>query len=314
MIDVTLDKRLHQADYTLIRYQLRFEEDFSMPAYALLRLRRELSRVLKAGGTESLNHTDLLRPSLPTDPALLRQVQQPAPGFVLQVDSVRPHKFIGGDQLSLVVCFFAQGMLLIEPFSRLLDALGSVGLCRNVGRFHLESIEDVSGLSGNEQLWKGGPIQVTPTILDLTRKFEGLSPSSVTFEFQTPARLLKNSRPLFRPQFVEIFPFILRRVTGMLAVWANLEDIFDVGYLLECATRVDEFDRRFGWQDWRPLHRNEEAGGLSGSVTLGGKDLVHVWPVLKVGELFGIGKGAAFGAGRYHLIDSDMLSAEKLQV
>jgi hypothetical protein len=305
MIDGSLEIKLRRADYTLLRYQLRFREDFNLPAYALLRLRRELSRLLNAGLNNAFSHADfrnLLQPALPTDPVLLRRVQQPAPGFVLHIEQLQAMKIRAGELLSLPVCFFGRGMSLVEPFSCLLEALGSVGLCGNRGRFELESIEDGTGSGAGEKLWSGGPFQVAATISDLARQSEGSSASAVRFELMTPARLLRNSRPLFRPSFAELFPFILRRVTGMLAVWADLEDVFDVSRLLECAARLDTSDNRLNWQDWRPLRRHEEAGGLCGSVCLGGSELAELWPLLRIGELCGIGKGAAFGAGRYRLI------------
>ncbi len=305
MIDGSLEKKLRRADYTSLCFNIRFDEDFLLPAYALLRLRRELNRVLKCDFGSGLSHSEfktLLQPNLSTDPVLLRRVQQPAPGFILRVDSLQPQKYVHGDQLTLHVCFFGQGMLLVEHFTRLLEALGPVGLCGKAGRFHLESIGEDSGKPTARELWSGGEFSIAPTISDLSQSFDILTGTSVKFEFMTPARLLKNSRPLFRSGFDEIFPFILRRVTGMLATWAELEDVFDTGYLLECAAALIESENRLHWQDWRPLQKHEEAGGLSGSVILRGNKLEELWPLLVIGELLGIGKGAAFGAGRYRLI------------
>ncbi len=317
MLDGSLEKKMRLADYTLLRFQLRFEEDFLLPAFALLRLRRELNRVLKSGlalVSNSVDFGNLLQPTLPTDPVLLRRVQQPAPGFILHIDQLQSRKFFAGDLLTLSVCFFARGMSLVEPFTRLLEVLGSVGLCVNAGRFRLESIDDDSQESAKKKLWSGGPFAIAATISDLARQVEVFTAPAVRFELMTPARLLKNSRPLFRPNFAEIFPFILRRVTGMLAVWADLEDVFDVRFLLEHAARLAESDNRLHWQDWRPLQAREEAGGLCGSITLRGSELVDIWPLLRAGELFGIGKGAAFGAGRYRLISLEELSLAKLPV
>ena len=305
MINGSLEKMLRRADYISLHYKIRFDEDFILPAYALLRLRRELSRVLKHNLDGDWSRSDLknlLQPVLPTDPVLLRRIQQPAPGFILRVDSLQPQKYVAGDLLVLNVCFFCQGMLLVEPFTRLLEALGPVGLCRKTGRFHLESIAESSDQSVDRELWSGGVFSIAPTISDLCQHLEPFSRSSVKFEFMTPARLLKKSRPLFRSGFDEIFPFVLRRVTGMLAAWADLEEVFDVDQLLKCAAALVESDNRLHWQDWRPLQSHEEAGGLSGSVTLVGSELAELWPLLAIGGLFGIGKGAAFGAGRYRLI------------
>ncbi len=304
MSDGSLEKILQQADYSSICFQLRFDDDFLLPAYGLLRLRRELNRLLKAGAADNgypAYFRNLLQPALPTDPVLLRRVQQPAPGFVLRIDNLKPQRFLAGELLSIPVCFFARGMTLVEPFTRLLEALGPVGLCGKSGRFQLEAIQDDSELADSGKLWSGGPFPIALTISDLTRQAVERSAATVKFELMTPARLLKNSRPLFRAEFMDIFPFILRRVTGMLAVWADLEESFDTRHLLECASSLSETENRLSWLDWRPLQQHDEAGGLRGSVCLSGDQLAELLPILRIGELLGIGKGAAFGAGRYRL-------------
>ena len=305
MSEASLEKKIRRTDYILIMYQLRFEEEVVLPAYALMRLRRELRRIVKdfpGDSTQQAEWRNLLQPELPTDPVVLRRAQQPAPGFVLRIESLQAHSYAAGDLLNLPVCFFSRGMFLVEPFTRLLETLGPIGIHNKMGRFHLESIEDNYEVSENKQLWAGGPFQIAPYLGDLTQILDDLPPESAKFQFLTPARVLKNSRPLFRPDFAEIFPFVLRRVTGMLAVWADLEDLFDVDYLCDSVTKITESENNLRWQDWRPLQNNEEVGGLCGSVVLSGEELGNFWTVLRIGELFGVGKGAAFGAGRFRLI------------
>lgn len=304
MNNSSLEKNLHRAEYVRLRYQLRLKEDLLLPPYALLRLRREFNRLIKGDMTDIVAHDQfkhLLRPPLPIDPALLRRVQQPSPGFILQVNQLQKQQLSTGDLLPLTVCFFGRGIMQVETFSYLLENLGQVGLSGSAGRFSLESIEDCIDLDAAEPLWRGGSFMLTPRINDLSFADTSAAPSSVAFELLTPARLLRNNRPMFKSGFTEIFPFILRRVTGMLAAWADLEDVFDVRYLLDCSRKLVESDSRFSWKDWHPLDNNDSAGGLIGSVALSGAELGSVWPLLKIGEQFGLGKGAAYGAGRYRL-------------
>jgi len=305
MIDGALEKIISRADYRILSYQLRFEEDTSLPAYALLRLRRELNLLLKSDLNSTFSHSEfrkLLQPELPSDPVLLRRVQQPAPGFIIHIDQLQPCQFSAGELFNLPVCFFGNGILLVEPFTCLLESLGPIGISNKAGRFRLESVLESCESDASRTLWSGGKIEFTPRTFDLSQRVEDSHRDTVTFELVTPARLLKNSRPLFRPSFAEVFPYVLRRVTGMLASWAELEDVFEVRDLLECSENLFESENSLAWQDWRPLRKREDVGGLSGAVILSGPELKDLWPILKIGELFGIGKGAAFGAGRYRLI------------
>ncbi|WP_020676555.1 CRISPR system precrRNA processing endoribonuclease RAMP protein Cas6 [Geopsychrobacter electrodiphilus] len=303
MNHASLENILHRAEYTLLGYKLRLLEDFELPAYGLLRLRRELNRLLNTGlivDAEREELRQLLHPPRALDSEILRRTQQPAPGFVLQIDQLKAVSYEPGDMLSLNVCFFGRGIGQIKVFSGLLEILGEIGLTLNRGRFYLDSIENNCNLQ-SLPLWRSGPYLLTPQLLDLAELFVTHIPQKITLEFLTPARLLKNGRPLFKPDFTEVFPFLLRRVTGMCAIWAEVEDVFDVELLIQQAARVRTLANRFFWQDWRSLDRKEEVGGLMGKLTLEGDELLDLWPVLKIGELLGLGKGAAFGAGRYRL-------------
>jgi hypothetical protein len=297
------ENRLKQAVFTRLRYQLGLKDHLILPEFGLLRLRRELNRLFKSGlvaGTELEQYRSLLHPPVPQDPGLRRRVQQPAPGFVLKIDQLDTLSLRAGERLSLDVCFFGQGIHLIKSFSLLLEALGQIGLLESRGRFQLVRIENACD-PGFPALWDSGDIDLTPQILDLSELYSLPPPSEVRLQFITPARLMQNGRPLFRPGFIDIFPFLLRRVTGMCAAWADLEDALDVDLLFERAAGLSCRTHRLCWQDWRPLDEKGEVGGLMGALVLAGEELLDLWPLLKIGELFGLGKGAAFGAGRYQL-------------
>lgn len=299
-----LQKKLATAEYLQLCYRLRFEEDVLLPPFALLRLRREFTRVIKSGMFLTEDVSDfrtLLQPPLPVDPGVLRRVQQPSPGFVLQIEQLQKQVFRRGESLDLAVVFAGQGIFQTGIFSRLLSTLGKVGIYGCAGRFELETIESSNLGSVPDTLWTSGPFLLIPQVFDLAPVVSAGVPEAVTLEFLTPARLLVKSRPLFNASFKEIFPFVLRRVTAMLAAWMYLEDVFEIRYLLDSAMQITESELQLHWQDWRPLDKKDEAGGLTGSVRLEGPELIDLWPVLKLGEIWGIGKGAAYGAGRYRL-------------
>lgn len=82
--------------------------------------------------------------------------------------------------------------------------------------------------------------------------------------------------------------------------------IADPERLLASAARVQERENSFRWQDWRTLSGEDKAqdlGGVVGSVHLGGESLRDVLDILRIGSLMNVGKGAAFGAGRFRLYE-----------
>ena len=312
----SISQYLHGACFARLHFRLRLEEALVLPPYGLLRLRREFHRLLKGGmlSAESVRELGpVLRPPLPVDPELRRRVQQPSPGFVLPIEEVAEQSLPVGAVIRLPVCFIEGALPQAAVFCRLVEALGAVGLSARRGRYRLEAIEDGFSPPGAVQtLWQGGEFAFAPRLKDLAHLMEDVSPPAVRFEFLTPARLMKGGRPLFRPGFDDIFPFLLRRVTSMLAAWCALENLVDVTWALEVVRGLEQTRNRLRWHDWRPGEGNESFGGIYGSIDLAGEELREIWYLLRLGELFGVGKGAAFGAGRYRLLSSIPLSPSAL--
>lgn len=291
--------RLQQVDWVCLTYRLRLTEALVLPEWALLRLRRELAAVARTFPHQG--YSLLLRPPLPDDPQLLRQVQQPSPGFILNIDQSAARTFFESERIILTVCFVGLAITQVSLFSQFLADLGQIGLYCHRGRYVLEQIDSATAPGHFIPIWQSGPLNLTPRIFALSEMIDDSPPPVVHFEFCTPARLLKQGKPLFRATFAEIFPFILRRVTSLLAVWGQVEQLFDPDELQRVACRLSCCNNHLAWHDWRPLGPHEEAGGLHGSLHLHGEGLDSLWPVLRLGELFGVGKSAAFGAGRYIL-------------
>ena len=101
-----------------------------------------------------------------------------------------------------------------------------------------------------------------------------------------------------------MFPFVLRRVSSMLACHAEVEVISNPQRLLELAGEVSEIENSLHWQDWRQLKGEEwkqDLGGLNGRLLLSGRALAEIFWLLQLGSLFSIGKSATYGAGQYCL-------------
>lgn len=91
----------------------------------------------------------------------------------------------------------------------------------------------------------------------------------------------------------------------MLSYHCHLEPVDDPAALLAAACRVEATWGPTAWIDWRTLADSGEAdkvGGLTGRLQLSGDGLDEVGWVLALSTLFGIGRGAAYGAGRVQLV------------
>jgi len=297
---------IRQVDFTELEYLLRFEEDFVFTIATLLQLRRELRQVIELCGVAVGQRGHLLAlidpPDL-TDPVARRKFRKPSPGFVLHSPANLPHFLAAGEEIALPVCFFGRSRNDIGVFTELLMTVGRAGIANGVGQFTLQKIScDVQPAS--QTLWTSGK-----SLANLSAPYQDLGwwlgqrpqATSLTWSIVSPARLLKNRKPLFSIDFCTLFPFALRRVTSMLYCWGDCEIMVNHQDLLQAAASVTTVHAELRWQDWRVLKdspQRQELGGLVGSLLLTGSGLTSVGWVLSLLELFNIGKGAAYGAGQ----------------
>lgn len=301
-----IPSEIWQVEFSALQYVLQFEEDFVFSLATLMQVRRELRQVIELSGAAAGQMTQLrslIEPPALTDPVARRRYRKPGPGFVLHSPVNLPQSLASGDEIVLPVRFFGRARGDVAVFTELLMTLGRQGLANGEGVFTLQEIR-CEGQPASQSLWTSGcslanmsvPYQDLGWWLEQRR-----DAASLTWSIVTPARLLRNRKPLFNADFSDLFPFALRRVTSMLYTWGGCEVVADPSVLLQAADSVSTVAADLHWQDWRVLqgssHR-QELGGLVGSIILSGAGLASVSWVLFLLELFNLGKGAAYGAGQ----------------
>jgi len=292
-------------EYSLVHFHLEFLERIQLPIERLLRLRRDLS----TAGRQVLGDRfpALFDPSLPTDPVALRRHQRPGPPFVLRLSPQQAGAYDVGDRLSLTVLFWGAGIQMLGEFALVLQRMGQIGLHRGEGNFELVEIEAVDAGDNSHRIWSGGAFAgLSPPVNDLRWWLEAFAEvDAIVLEFVTPARLISRSRPLFRVDFQQMFPFVLRRVSSIFYFHCGAEIFGEVSALLSAVEHVVEVDNRLSWQDWRTLEgsdHSQELGGITGSIVLGGDSLQGLLWILRAGSLMNLGKGSSYGGGSYRLM------------
>ncbi len=311
---------LHQVDFVRVRFQLEFQEECALDLVRFLGLRPLLGRVARqyfaAGGAEGLRRYKLLfEPEAVSDPVAVRKFQKPAPPFVVMLTPFTPATYDVGETFSLELLFLGTSIPLIGDFLEILVQLGRSGLIDGAGLFDVVEV-CASGEDGvNQTVWRmGAPSKTVAPPLDtlgswLERQWSEVGP--LTLQFVTPTRLLSNGRLLRRPTFAQLFPFMLRRVTSMVYTHADCEPWVDLDLLFQATGEVDSGKRSFEWHDWKELgdHRSlRQIGGFTGNMSLSGDALIEISWVIALAGLFGIGKGAAFGAGRFRMVPGDSIN------
>jgi hypothetical protein len=302
---------LQHVDVVKARFTLNFTSPCSLQPADFL----ALGRVLRLAGRQSLDShdaaaiqqwQDLFQPALSDDPVARRKFQKPAPAFVITMPVMRKKLFSAGDQLELEVLFLVTSIPLIHNFLRSLIHLGQLGLVAGKGHFEVSEVHS-RGIDDSESLaWRHEePLEsLTCSVFSLTWLLqEQRIARNVTLKFVTPTRLMVEGKPLRKPDFTQVFPFMLRRTTSMLHAHSGVEVLDDPTHLLTLMREIKVVESRLLWHDWRPLSGQQGlvVGGFVGEMVLDSQSLDEIYWVLVVASLFGLGKGATYGAGRFVL-------------
>ena len=302
---------LQQVDIVRTRFVL----DFISPCQVQPADFLGIGRILRLVGRQFIDSHDvdairqwnaLFQPSLSDDPVARRKFQKPAPAFVITMPVLREKVLDTGDRLELEVLFIGTGIPLIHDFLRSLVHLGRLGLVNGEGHFEVTEVLCRESDHSESLVWRQNePLEIlTCSVQSLSWLFQDVCVANkVTIKFTTPTRLMVNGKPLRKPRFSQVLPFMLRRTTSMLYAHSGVEVLDDPTYLLGKAHEVDELEQKLYWHDWRSLTGRQGLviGGFMGEILLVGPALKEVYWVLAVASLLGIGKGATYGAGRIAL-------------
>ena len=293
----------------------RFALDFLSPCTAHPADFIRLFRTLRNAGRQVLDSTDplavrqwedLFQPALSDDPIARRKFQKPAPALVMTMPVVQKTFIDTGDRLACEVLFIGAGIPLIPVFLGSLIQLGSHGMVFDQGHFAVTAVYSAQNGQSESPAWRQGdpldslvcPVQPLSWLVNKERV-----PDRLTISYETPVRLMVDGRPLRKPHFRQVFPFMLRRVTSMLFAHTGVEILDEPSSLLEGASRLEESATRLTWTDWREIAGQQGllVGGFTGEMRLSGEAIEQIYWVLAAASLFGIGKGATYGAGRFRL-------------
>lgn len=276
-----------------------------------------IGRLLRAAGRQLFDPQDslalsqwraLFQPSLSADPVALRKFQKPAPAFVISMPVMQKELFSVGDRFVLEVLFVGTGIPLIHEFLRSLIHIGKLGLVAGEGCFEVIELLNLEPDQSEGLVWRRDePLESLACSVQALSwlLLQGPVQKQVHLSFTTPARLMIQGKPLRKPSLRKIFPFMLRRTTSMLHAHCQLEVLDDPATLLELVDQLETVAARTTWSDWRSLpgRRGLSVGGFIGEMSVRGAVLQELYWVFAAASLFGIGKGATYGAGQFELSD-----------
>ncbi len=227
--------------------------------------------------------------------------------YVLDIDLDAPRDSAPGDRLELRIALIGPAILQMPYIIHALGSAGVWGIGTPRGRFRVCGLEREdtpgSGLwrtvfdadSGNYQQLETPDLKVPA------------APDDVRVCLSTPLRIKRGGRFLGARhlELADLLRALYLRLRRLSELYGGRPEAFDATRLPSTPEELQIRDRQLRWHEWNRYSSRQGAlmqmGGLLGELTLGGPVVAAAWPALWVGQWTHVGKGTAFGLGRYRL-------------
>ena len=134
--------------------------------------------------------------------------------------------------------------------------------------------------------------------------------TSLTLNFLTPTRIVYDGQLTLDIEFHMIVRNLLRRISLLSYFHGNNgTSTFNFKGIIEKAEKIETVSRRLSWYGWERYSGRQERkidmSGFVGEITFEG-DLRPFMSLIQAGEVLHVGKGTAFGLGRYEVGQSSL--------
>lgn len=267
----------------------------------------------RCGQPTACSYAYLFDGAPPADAEVLRHHEAVPQPFVLAPQLPMPEVLAAGEPLTFSLVLAGQAIWHFPYLLAAFRALGWRGLGRERVRAGLSEATawlpdaQIPLFDGRSGRFLGN--QPTPVSAATWGRGTEAETDEVTLRFLTPARLkYQDSYLTGPPPFHVLVRTLLRRVSSLSAFHGGQRWEIDYRGWIEQAERMEIDEAYVGWRDRKRYStrqkREMNLGGVTGIATYRG-DLSPFLPLLRLGQLIHVGKGAVFGNGRYEIANGE---------
>jgi CRISPR-associated endoribonuclease Cas6 len=268
----------------------------------------------------------------PSDTKIMRKYKTAPHPFIIEPPPEKRRGYKLGDEISFGLTLIGRAIDYLPYFIYTFSELGNIGIGKAKGKYILKKVLSVKvsdegsviprfnrGIQDNktEIIYSSDTKTLksfTPSIMSFPRKWESSlnfkSPNSelLTLNFLTPTRIIYDGHLTLDLEFHVLIRNLIRRFSllyyfhcgGDPSKW-NFKEI------IEKSRQVLVKQRNLSWYDWERYSFRQgtrmKMGGFVGRVTFEG-NIEPFMPVIRAGEVLHVGKGTAFGLGKYEIINT----------
>jgi len=306
--------------YQKLRFYLEAEEPIVLPPYKGSALRggfgatfKKIACVIKKNSCfecllkNQCAYAYIFETSPPEGTSILKMEKYesiPRP-FIIEPPKENKKFYESKEKFYFDLVLIGKAINYLPYFILVFSELGRIGLGRGKGKFKLLEVFNKNMKIYSDALKTLKNIEPEsieiPEFINLDRSdFED---KEIIIEFKTPVRLKYNRDLVVKLEFFILITNLLRRLNLLNYFHGDAKQpAWDHKKLIELAKEVKIKNDCLYWYDWERYSGRQDTrmkmGGFVGDITFEGI-VGPVMPLIKAGEVLHVGKGTAFGLGKY---------------
>lgn len=232
--------------------------------------------------------------------------------FVLEPPLDNKRVYLPGDVFKVGLVLIGEGISYLPYFILVFEEMGIKGIGREKGRFCIKKVTSTD-TNGEHEIYHGNSKSLHDDIAIITpgaiNKQIEKGTTKIAIDIITPARLQQRGKFVSYIEFTLLIRALLRRYSWLSTLYCHEAPFLPYDQLLEHAKKeVRPVRSNLAWQGWEHYSFRQQQrmklGGVVGRIIFNG-DLEPFLLLLKLGEYLHIGKGTAFGLGKYKMTSLD---------
>lgn len=252
--------------------------------------------------------------SPPRGTKIMRKYTSAPHPFVIEPPTDRRRGYKPEDLLTFRLTLIGKAVDYLPYFIYAFDELGKIGIGKGKAKYELrdvtcdgtviyDSTSRTLGSFASEPLSIDFPLYV----LNESSAVALTQPEQISISFLTPTRILFNGHLTLDLEFHVFVRNLLRRLALLSYFHCDGDPAgMDFKGAIEKAKEVHVKVRNLRWFDWERYSGRQDTrmklGGFVGTITFEGL-IGPFLPIIQAGEILHVGKGTAFGLGKYGVVN-----------
>ncbi|NWF75823.1 MAG: CRISPR system precrRNA processing endoribonuclease RAMP protein Cas6 [Nitrospirae bacterium] len=246
----------------------------------------------------------------PSDTKIMRKYKAAPHPFVIEPPQEKRRGFKPGDEINFGLTLIGRAIDYLPYFIYTFDELGRIGIGKGKAKYELKDVSCDGKLIYDSETKTLKTFRTSSLHLNIENVIARSSDvnqndEAISISFLTPTRILYDNHLTRDLEFHIFMRNLLRRLSLLFYFHCNGDPSgWDFKRLIERAKDVKVKKRDLKWHEWQRYSGRQETrlkmGGFVGEIKFEGK-IGHFMPLIKAGEILHIGKGTAFGLGKYEI-------------